>query len=93
MPNRIIATRSNGDKYVLQGYVVGTWFLIPYVPHWNGGTSLKYWEPCYAKRETWIAIDDVQWDEFDLSKEEYLEIKKGSDKVTEEILAKYHASF
>lgn len=93
MANKIIVTRCNGDKYVLQGYVVGTDYLIPYVPHWNGGMSLKYWEPHYAKKETWIPINDIQWDEFDMTKEEYLEIKKGRDKACKEILAKFHDSF
>lgn len=91
--NRIIVTRNSGDKYVLQGYEVGTWYLIPYVPHWNGGTSLKYWEPHYAKKETWIPIKDVKWNEFDMSKEEFLEIQKGSSKKSKEILSKYQSSF
>ena len=93
MRNRIIVTRSNGDKYVLQGYVVGGYYLIPYVPHWNGSASLKYWEPHYAKRETWIPIKDVNWVDFDMTKDEFLEIEKSDGKANKELLSKFHASF
>jgi hypothetical protein len=97
--NLTIVTRNNGEQYILQGYVVGTWYLIPFVPHWNRSsppeTELwkKYWEPHYAKKDTWIAIGDVDFSEWDITKEEYLAMKDESTKIHKEILAKYHASF
>ena len=91
--NLTVVTRANGKQYILQGYVVGTWYLIPYVPHWNGGTSLEYWEPHYAKQDTWIPIKDVNWGEWNMTKEEYLNIKSDSEETDKEILAKFHASF
>ena len=93
-----LITRKDKTKYVLQGYVVGTWYLIPFVPHWNREPSdcelwKKYWEPHYAKKETWIPINKVNWSDFDITEAEYLKIKEESEKSDKEILAKYHASF
>lgn len=95
---RRIVTRDNGDQYILQGYVVGTWYLIPFVPHWNGGVRTddlwkQYWSPHYAKKETWIPIDKVIWSEWDITKEQYLKEKFESEISNREILAKFHASF
>ena len=99
MARRVFVTNSKGTVYVLQGYVIGEWQLVPFVPHWNGRDSescdlwKKYWEPHYAEKETWIPISKVNFDDFDITKEEYLAIKYESDKGTDEILKKFHASF
>ena len=88
MKNLRFVTKNNGDKYVLQGYVVGTWYLIPYV-----SDNLEYWEPHHAKQNTWIPIKDVVWNDYDITKEEYLEEKRISEISDREILAKYQSSF
>lgn len=91
-----IVTNKQGQEYVLQGYVVDGYFLIPFVAHHN--SKLKdfnplYWEPHYAKRETWIPIEQVDFNDWDITKEEFELIKEEGNKAYKEILAKYHASF
>jgi hypothetical protein len=91
-----IVTNEQGQEYVLQGYVVDGYFLIPFVPHYNSNSievDPLYWEPHYAKRETWIPINQVNFDEWDITKEEFELIKADGNKAYKEILAKYHESF
>lgn len=89
----IVTNLKTKKEYVLQGYVACCDYLIPLVPHWNGGTTTESWEPHYAKRDTWISMDEIDFNEWDITKEEYSEIQKEDKKTYAEILAKYHASF
>ena len=92
----IIVTNQQGKEYVLQGYIVDGYYLIPFVPHWNSNDTIVnplYWEPHYAKRNTWIPIDEVNFDEWDITQNEFELIKSEGDKAYKEILEKYHASF
>ena len=97
---QVFTNKTNGKEYVLQGYVACDDYLIPLHPHWNTPQKenwtiedIKYWEPHYAKRETWIAMSDVDFNDWDLSKEWYDNYKSEAEQRHKEILAKYHSSF
>jgi len=81
-----VVTDLEGNEYVIQMFVVGTDYVIPY----DGN---QYWEHFQVPKEKWIPIDDVDYSKFNFTREEYLEVKAESEKKTEEILAKFHASF
>lgn len=91
-----VVTNTKGEEYVLQGYVVNGYYLIPFVAHYNSPTKdfdPLYWEPHYAKKETWIPIDKVNFDEWDITREEFESISKDDDDSYKKILEKYHGSF
>jgi len=92
----IVTNKNSGKEYVLQGYVVGGSFLIPFVSHYNSKLTTfdpMYWEAHYAKQDTWIPMASVNFDEWDITKEEFNLIDKAGNDAYKEILAKYHASF
>jgi len=86
MKNLLIITDLKGNEYVLQGFVVGGDYLIPYY-------GSEYWEHFHVDKSLWIPMDKVDYSQFNYTKEQYAEYKEESDKIYKEILAKYHASF
>ena len=94
---KIVTNLKTKEEYVLVGFVIGRDFLVPFVPHWNGfsGETVNplYWEHHYAKKDTWIPMCKVNFDDWDITKEEFDLINQKSEESYKEILAKYHASF
>jgi len=75
-----------GNQYVLQLFVVGDDYLIPY-------DGSKYWEHHFILRSTWLPMSGLDFDNFDISKADYRTLKTISVQNNEKILEKYHNSF
>ena len=81
-----IITDNKGNKYILLAPVVGENYLVPY-------DGRKHWEHHFVPKETWIPMKEVDFDDFDITEEEYNNILIEDKKGFEKILKKYHDSF
>lgn len=89
----LVTHLESGKEYVLQGYVACDDYLIPFVPHWNGGRSVEYWGPHFATRDTWVSMKDINFSEWSITEEFYESYVKDSKEVYKKILEKFHGSF
>lgn len=90
---QIIVEDKQGNEYVLQMFVASEDAFVPYIDSPIGLPKEKYWEHFWSPKEDWIRISKVNWSEFNMTKEQYLELKGVSDKQNKKILAKYQGSF
>jgi len=81
-----IVTNKQGEQFVLQSFVVGGNYLIPY-------DGSKYWEHHFVPKHTWIPLSVVNFDNFDISKAEYEQFKAMCEQGQKQALDKFHASF
>jgi hypothetical protein len=81
-----IVTDKNNKEYVLQGFVVGGYYLISY-------DGSKYWEHFNVPKSEWLPMDKLDYDLFNITKEEFNIYKINKKKITDEILNKYQNSF
>ena len=91
-----VVTNTSGKDYVLYGFVVDGYFLIPFVPHWNSSSeefNPLYWDSHYAKSETWISINEINFSDWNFTKEDFELIEAEGKESYKEILKKYHNSF
>jgi hypothetical protein len=83
---KTIVRDTKGNQYVLQMFVVGDDYLIPY----DGN---KYWEHHFILRSTWLPMSGLNHDNFDLTKAEYRTLKSISVESNSRVLEKFHNSF
>lgn len=89
----LIKNLKTKKEYVLQGYVACDDYLIPFVPHWNRGSEVEYWEPHYAKRDTWVSMENINYSEWSITPKFYKSYKEESKENYKKILEKYHRMF
>jgi hypothetical protein len=79
---RPIVTNKQGQKFVLQGFVTSGYYLIPY-------NNEKYWEPSSASKDKWIHEKDINWSNYDFSKEQFNQLKASHSESRKEINKKF----
>jgi hypothetical protein len=90
--NKIIISDKNGNEYVYLHFIKeNSHYLIPYID--TPRISKKYWEHHFIPKNTWIDIDSIDFNDYNITKEQFEEIKDKGLQKQKEILAKYHSSF
>jgi len=89
---RIIKDKK-GNEYVYIHFIGNdTHYLIPYID--VAGRSKKYWEHHFIPRDTWISINKgTNFDDYSITKEEFIDIVEEGKDSYKKILEKYHNSF
>jgi hypothetical protein len=90
---RRIVKDKNNNEYVYVHFIgEGTHYLIPYIDLPNIGK--KYWEYHFVPKDTWILINkNTNFDNFNISKDDFNELIQKDKDSYKEILKKYHNSF
>ena len=91
--NKKIVTDKKGNEYLYINFVGNnTQYLIPYID--VNGKSKKYWEHHFISRDTWVSINEkTNFDDYSMSKNDFIQWVKQDNKKHKKILNKYHNSF
>ena len=65
---RPIITNKQGEKFVLQGFTIGGYYLIPY-------DGYKYWEHFRVPKDQWIPEKSIDWDDYNFTQQQFENLK------------------
>ena len=90
---KTIIKDKKGNEYVYIHFIGNyTHYLIPYID--VAGRSKKYCEHHFIPRDTWISINKgTNFDDYSITKEEFIDIVEEGKDSYKKILEKYHNSF
>jgi len=80
--NRPIVTDKQGKKFILQGFSTSGYYLIPY----DGD---KYWEPSKVSQDKWIPEKDIDWNNYNFTKQQFEKLKASHGEKKKEIIKKF----
>ena len=90
--NKIIISDENDNEYVYRHFLKeDKHYLIPYID--TKSISKEYWEHHFIPKDTWVDIENIDFNDYNITKEQFDSIKNKGLQKQKEILSKYHSSF
>ena len=90
--NKIIISDENDNEYVYRHFLKeDKHYLIPYID--TKSRSKEYWEHHFIPKDTWVDIENIDFNDYNITKEQFDSIKNKGLQKKKEILSKYHSSF
>jgi len=79
---RPIITNKQGEKFVLQGFTIGGYYLIPY-------DGYKYWEHFRVPKEQWIPEKSINWGDYNFTQQQFEKLKAFNSEKEKEVNKKF----
>jgi len=79
---RPIITNKQGEKFVLQGFTIGGYYLIPY-------DGYKYWEHFRVPKDQWIPEKSINWGDYNFTQQQFEKLKAFNSEKEKEVNKKF----